>query len=110
MFYIGYILLAQVQTANVIAGLAVIIALAGTIISYYAVKLSRDKFIQENKEKMASKVFVYDKISKVDADVVNVRKELDDHKYNNEREHDGLKTDIDRKLDLIIELVKSKSA
>jgi hypothetical protein len=66
--------------------------------------------MQENKDKMASKAYVLDKVSKVDTDIVNVKNELSDHKHNNEREHDYLKKDIDRKLDLIIELVKSKSA
>lgn len=86
------------------------IALFGSIISFGSLKLMRTKMIQENKDKMASKIFVREEVTKIEIQTLSVGKQLDDHKHNNEREHDNIRKEVSEKLDLIIELVKSKSA
>lgn len=65
---------------------------------------------QEQKEKLATKDYVLDKVSKVDTDVLHVSKDLKEHKQQNNREIDAIKEEFGGKLDLILEFVKSKTA
>ena len=61
---------------------------------------------QENKDKMATKMFVLDKISKVDIDISNVKNELNEHKHNSEKDRDRIRKEVSQKLDLIIKLIE----
>lgn len=107
LYYISFFV-AQVQTISVAVVTPIAISVAGVVVSIVSIRQHKNKMEAENQEKLATKDYVLDKVSKVDADVVAVKNDLQQHKHSNEREHDKITKDIDQKLDLIIELVKSK--
>lgn len=85
--YYGFFL-AQIQASNVIAVFAVLIAFAGGIISFGSLKLMKNKMMQENKDKMASKVYVSTAISRVDVDVTNFKNNFDNYKDEHTKVHE----------------------
>lgn len=87
--------------------LAILIPLLGLIITLIMNIVTIVKMKQENKDKMATKVYVNDKISGVE-DIIK------EHKKDNIREHDSIKTEfhntvkaLDHKFDAIIRLLRS---
>lgn len=85
------------------------------------------KIRSENKDKMATKGYVLDQTAKVDVNILNLSKKVDEnkkavdttireHKQDNIRDHDSIKTEfhntvkaLDKKFDSIITLLSNKS-
>jgi hypothetical protein len=87
LYYYGFFL-AQIQTANVIAGFALMVAIFGGLISFGSLKLMKNKMIQENKDKMASKIFVRDEVSKVETQNLNLASSFNNYKSEHTKVHE----------------------
>lgn len=87
-------LLAQIQAANLISILAIIISFLGILISFSMLRIHRNKILRENEEKNATKVYVLDKVSKPETDILNLKTELKEHKKDNNEAHRLIRDDV----------------
>lgn len=103
---------AQVQTANIISAGSFFVAIASVIIMYYSLKDARQKFKNEAAEKLATKAYVMDKVSKPETSIELLRADLE----RNYMEHKEIKQEIIKHIDtrfddlkLTIQLLHSKN-
>ncbi|MBN2571883.1 MAG: hypothetical protein JXA68_07115 [Ignavibacteriales bacterium] len=106
--------------SNMVYTIPLLVSIIGAATSIIVVFQTKRKMENENNEKLATKGYVMDKISKVDTEIVNLKENFKQHKIDNENDKhelkDGYKTEFeyikqflnDIKQDLNI--IKQKSA
>ena len=95
-------------TLNLIIWIPLISAIVSIIVGIATILKVR----HDNKEKMATKIFVLEKVAAVDVSVVKLEGVIREHKTDNIREHDDIKREftslvgsISSKIDTIITLM-----
>lgn len=87
---------------NPLIWIPIIVGIIGGIANVFTIIKVRN----ENKEKMATKGYVLEKVAEVETKVIKVENVIKEHKEDNIREHDRLThlfDKIDGKLDRLIE-------
>ena len=93
-------------TATAEVNLLIWLPITGVVIGIIANIYTVGKIRSENKEKMATKGYVLEKVAEIEAKVMKVENVIKEHKEDNIREHDRLTQlfdKIDGKLDRLIE-------
>lgn len=98
-----------VAQIDLIALIAVLIAIGGFIINLISVKQSTKKAKAEHDDKYVSKELLSEKIIAMNVKVISIGKEVDELKRDNQREHDDIKREFVQRLDFIFEWIKEKS-
>ena len=98
----------------------IIISIVGSVAAIVSVTQTKRKMQSENEDKMASKSYVLDKISKVDTEIVNLKENFKQHKIDNAKDKEELKEGYKTEFSYIrsalddikedLKIIKSKSA
>jgi len=100
-----FIYAAQAQFPNIIPILAIMISIAMGIVSIASLSIRMKVYKRDNESRLASKLFVKEESAKTEISILNIEKDIQEFKSDNIRDHEHIRQEIDKKLDLIIKLV-----
>lgn len=88
---------------------AMLIAIIGTLISFFSLKQAIKKAQSEHEETFAKKELMIEKFVAMNLQVMAVNKEVDELKKDNRREHDELKKEFIERLNMIWDWIQKKA-
>lgn len=105
----NFIVSAVVAQIDLLAFIAILIAVAGAIINLIALKMSARKANQEHEDKFVRQEILTEKLNGMNTQICSIVKEVNELKHDNQREHDQLKKDFNDTVNRIWDWIQKRA-